>query len=70
MIGARIAELRRRRGMNPAQFAKRSGYTMGELSAIERLNWPLNKYQEQDFADTLGISVDQLLGRAPLDGDA
>lgn len=57
-IGARIAELRRERGMSQAQLAEAAGLRQSNVSRIEAGKYATTLDLLTTIADALGVKVD------------
>jgi len=64
-IGARIAELRKRRGMTQLELAERLRMSQSLLSRYERGLIRLHGQLVAEFAKALRVSADELLGLKP-----
>ena len=65
-MGKRISELRKNKGMTQEQLAQRVGVTAQAVSKWENdLSCPDISILPQ-LAEALGVTTDELLGRAPL----
>ncbi len=65
--GERIKLLRELRGWHQEDLAHKVGLNREALSGIENNNRQVKANELSRFADELGVSSDQLLGRVPLD---
>lgn len=66
-IGERIKFLRELRGWHQEDLAQKVGLNREALSGIENNNRQVKANELGLFADELGVSSDQLLGRAPFE---
>ena len=62
-MGKRIAEARKRRGLNPNQLARRAGISWANLVRYEEGKNEPGAGRLLRIADVLGVTVDWLLGR-------
>ena len=61
VIGKRIRELRKKKGMTQAALAKRSGVEPSNISHIERAATKLSLPTLVSIANVLGVSLDELV---------
>ena len=69
MIGARVTEARRKRGMKQIELLAKLqtagiDISIPALSLLEGQKRPVSDFELNALADILGVSVDWLLGRA------
>ncbi|MFG3098965.1 helix-turn-helix domain-containing protein [Streptomyces sp. NPDC048182] len=64
--GANVAVLRKERGWGQARLASEAGISTSLLGKIERGERPMTQGVGASVAQALGITLDQLLGKAPL----
>ena len=65
MLGDRVKAARERLGLSQAEVARRAGVAQGTISDVEANKRPNHSLDVMHrLADVLGVSVDELLGRA------
>ncbi len=63
MMARRLAEVRKKKGMNQFELAKAMGCTQGLISKYEAGQANIQLSTLMDICDVLGCSLDYLLGR-------
>ncbi|WEB38785.1 helix-turn-helix domain-containing protein [Streptomyces yunnanensis] len=64
--GRNVATLRKERGLSQAQLARMAGVSLSMLSKIEVGDRPLTQGMGAALANAMGITLDEVLGKAPV----